>query len=62
MTTWIIAIIFIVGFIIWLSSELATNQDGGKGFKSFWNAFKNHLIVVVPFFFLGGVIYFLFFR
>ncbi|WP_017185382.1 hypothetical protein [Alkalibacillus haloalkaliphilus] len=62
MENWMIAVLIAVGFIVWMSLEFATDQDRGGGLRGFLKLFKQNLVVMIPLFLVGGVVYFLFFR
>ncbi|GAE33082.1 hypothetical protein [Halalkalibacter akibai] len=56
--TWLIGIGLGILSVLWLAMELATHSDKGEGYKTYFKAFKNALIFVIPLFTIAGVIYY----
>ncbi|MFC0562246.1 hypothetical protein [Halalkalibacter alkalisediminis] len=57
---WVIGIGLGILAIVWLAMEVATYEDKGKDFRSFFKAFKRSLIFIIPLFAVAGVIYYAF--
>ncbi|GAE26642.1 hypothetical protein JCM9140_2726 [Halalkalibacter wakoensis JCM 9140] len=55
---WVIGIGFIILAMVWFAMEVATYEDKGKGFRSFFKTFKTSFIFIVALFVIGGVIYY----
>lgn len=55
---WIIGVGFGLLTLIWLAMEVATYEDRGKGFRSYYKIFKKSLVCVIALFAIAGVVYF----
>ena len=55
---WVLAIGLGAVTVIWLAMEIATVDDKGKDFGSYFKAFKKSLIGIISLFVVAGVIYY----
>ena len=55
---WVLGIGLGAVTVIWLAMEIATVDDKGKGFGSYFKAFKKSLIGVISLFVVAGVVYY----
>ncbi|SDZ43066.1 hypothetical protein SAMN05421736_112135 [Evansella caseinilytica] len=57
---WFIGIAVCFAVMMYVAMEVATFEDRGRGFSSYFQALKHAFLFVLPLFAISGVIYYVF--